>query len=196
MYILHPPWLTKHEIIEAGTEFSIETNLARPGFRFRFPTYEAVWSIAPDRIAAESTSRKTDCAQMVAKVLRALPETPLFAIGNNVVYAATLDELSALSHTIRDFGQPESPHDGETVVQRSFHVAVKRGEGKVANLQLSIKEEAIELGGNLHTKLDGVEDASKEAIAAAERFFQDRDSAKGLAEHFFKVKIGHDANDD
>ena len=194
MYILHPQWLAKHKIIEEDMEVGIETNLTQPGFRFRFPKDKAIWSVAPNRLAIESEDPKTDCGRMVAKILDVLPETPLFAMGNNVHYHAELSELENLSEEIRKFPRAESPTPGQAVAQRTFHVGVKRGEHETVNLQISLENDDIKLACNVHTELGNREDANKAAVAAAERFFEDRDEAKFLAQHFFGTSIDHDSN--
>lgn len=185
MYILHPEWLARHEIIERGMEVGIEANLAQPGFRFQFPKYKATWSVAPTRVVIETQDPQTDCGTFIAKVLSTLPHTPLFALGNNAVYEAGLSERDALAPAIRDFPWPESPNEGETVAQNTFHVGVKRAEREATNLQLAIQEDKIELSCNVHTKLEDQADAAAAAIAAAKRFFEDRTYSKTLAQHFF-----------
>jgi hypothetical protein len=191
MYIFHPPWLEKHEIIRKGTEVGIDTNLIRPGFRFRFPQYKATWMVAPDRLAVESDEPKTDCGKPVAKVLRVLPETPLFALGNNVHYKAELSELENLSEAIRGFPCMECPTRGQSVVQRTFHVGIKRNEHETITLQISLKEDSIELACNVHVELDNREKASEVAVTAAEQFFGDQSEAMTLAQHHFGVSIDH-----
>ena len=196
MYILHPSWLVKRQIIETGVEVGIETNLTQAGFRFRFPKDKTVWSIAPNRLVLETKDPEADCGQIVAKILKALPETPLFGLGNNVHYHAELSELDNLSEAIREFPRTESPKPEQSVVQRTFHVGVKRSEQETVNLQILIKDDSVELACNIHTKLDGRDEANNEAIAAAEGFFRDQDMSEELARHFFGVTISHDANDD
>ena len=191
MYILHPHWLAQHEIIESGTEVGIDTNLTQPGFRFRFPKDKAIWSVAPNRLVIESQDPQTECGQMVAKILRVLPETPLFALGNNVHYQAELSELENLSDAIRDFPRAESPMHEQSIVQRTFHVEVKRTEHETVNLQISLKDDSIDLACNVHTELTNREKANEAAVAAAEQFFEDRAEAKSLAQHFYGTSINH-----
>jgi len=191
MYILHPQWLARHEIIESGTEVPIDTNLTQPGFRLRFPKDKAIWNVAPNRLAIESQDPQTDCGQIVAKILRVLPETPLFALGNNVHYQAERSELESLSDTIRAFPRAKSPAQEQSIVQRTFHVGVKRTEHETINLQISLKDDSIELACNVHSELANREKANEAAVSAAERFFEDRAEAKSLAQHFYGTSIDH-----
>ena len=192
MYILNPQWLAKRGIIEKGTEVGIETNLAQPGFRFRFPKSKAIWNVAPDRLTIESQSPETDCGQMAANILRVLPETPLSAMGNNFHYQAEPSELENLLAAIREFPRAESPTSGQVVSQRTFHVGVKRAEHETVNLQLSLEDDYMKLACNVHTELGNREDANDAAVAAAKRFVGDRAEAKSLAQHFFGTSIDHD----
>lgn len=194
MYILHPQWLAKNEIIEAGMEVEIETNLTQPGFRFRFSVNKSLWNVTPNRLSIESQDSETDCGQMVAKILKVLPETPLYAMGNNVHYQAKSSDLDNLSEAIREFPRTEPSEPGQTVTQRTFHVGVKSSEHKTSNLQISLTKDGIELACNAHTELGNREDANQAAITAAERFFEDRNEAKSLAQHFFGTSIDHDSN--
>ena len=194
MYILHPNWLAKHGIIEKGLEVGIETNLTQPGLRFRFVGDETIWNVAPNRLTIESQAPGTDCGKAIAKVLEVLPHTPLSAIGNNVHYQAELSELETLSAAIREFQYPKSAKEEEPVVQRAFHVGVKRGEHETANLQILLKDEAIELLCNVHSELANREEANEAAVAAAKRFFDDRTEAKALAQHYFGTSIDNDTD--
>ena len=193
MYIVHPKWLARHEIIEKGA-VGIQFNLAQPGFRFIPTKHKVIWNVTPDRVTVESEDPAMDCGAKIAAVLRKLPETPLFAIGNNVVYQADLSEADALAQPIRDFLQTVSPDPEQTLAQRSFHVALKQGEQHTANLQVSIKEDGIELLCNVHTELQEREDANQAAVEAAERFFQDRAAVKQLIQHFFSAEVEHAPN--
>jgi hypothetical protein len=194
MYILHPEWLARHEIIERGMEVGIETNLAQPGFRFQFSKLKAVWSVAPNRVVIETRDAQMDCGALVGKVLDALPHTPLFGLGNNAVYEADLSEMQALAPAVHHFPWPKSPNEGETVAQKTFHVAVKRAEHEVTNLQMALTEKTIELSCNVHTELKDRAAASAVAVAAAKRFFEDRTYSKTLAQHFFGTSIHHGSN--
>ena len=191
IYIFHPQWFARHKIFEEGMEVGFETNLTRPGFRFRFPKSEATWSVAPDRLVIETEEPGCDCGARIAHVLRILPETPLVAIGNNVHYQADLSERETLSEAIRTFPQTESPTPGQPVVQRTFHVGIKRSEYETVNLQIAIKEDSLELTCNVHRELGNRKDFNEAAIAAAERFFEDRAESKSLAQHFLGTAIDY-----
>jgi len=189
MYILHPQWLAKHQIIERGIEVGVETNFSQPGFRFVFPRLDILWLIAPNRVVVESTNPTVDCGAFIAKMLKALPETPLQGLGNNVNYQTELNEIEKLSTAIREFPQVATPSAEDSIAQRTFHVGVKRGDKELTNLQLSFTEKNIELVCNVHVPLENRGDANDVAIAAASRFLDDRARAKSLAQHFFGTEV-------
>jgi hypothetical protein len=188
IYILHPQWLAKHGLVEKGTGVHMETNLAQPGFRFRLPKVHVIWNIAPQQIAVETDDPQVDCGAKISVVLDALPETPLFGLGNNIVYRADLADLGTLPEPIRNFPCVESPDKNDKVVQRTFHFGVKHDEHRSTNLQVSIKDDEIELLCNVHTELRD-RDTRTVAVAAANKFFEDRTAAKTLAQHFFGTGI-------
>jgi hypothetical protein len=188
MYILHPHWLSKHGIVEKGIEVGIATNFTQPGFKLTFPNDKSTWTIAPNRLIVESTMPTVNCGEYVAKVLKKLPETPLQALGSNVHYEAPPSEMESLATAIVEFPKTECPQSDETVAQRTFHVGVKH-EDKVANLQLALTDEKLELSCNVHESLENRDNANVAAITAARRFFDDRVWAKSLARHFFGTAI-------
>lgn len=196
MYILHPQWLVRNKIIDDPIEVGFETNLARPGFRFRFENTKTIWDVTPDRLTIETQNPQFDCGKTIVNILGKLPHIPLFALGNNTHYQADLSEFAMLSQSIRDFPRIESPTLPNRVVQRTFHVGIKRTEQETVNLQIAIKENSIELACNVHVDLGGCEPPSDPAIAAAKRFFDDRVESKLLAQHFFGTAIDHAPNSD
>jgi hypothetical protein len=196
MYILQPQWLAKRGIIERGMEVAIETNLARPGVRFHLRKYDAIWVVSPDRVVIESTNWKTDCGAIIFKVLEALPETPLFAIGNNTTFEGDVAEVRHLTPALRDFPMLECPTDAGSVEQRTFHVGVRKNDHDSVNLQLAFLEDKIGLVCNAHRTLDNRDDPNSAARSAASSFFSDRQEATRLAKHFFGSETEHDIDND
>lgn len=196
MYILHPQWLVRHDVLEEGANLleegaaiGIETNLTQPGFRFRLPKGQTTLHVSPTRLVVESADSAFDCGQIVAKVLKALPETPLFALGNNAVFQAEPSELEQLAAPVRSLPRFESPSSELAVEQRTFHLGVRRQDQGTINLQLSLKDDLIELSCNVHSNLENHERPSEPAILAASRFFLDRMESQSLVQTFFGALI-------
>src|SRR3972149_474279 len=189
MYIIHPKWLVKHNIIQDEVEVNIQFNLEQAGFRYHILKHKVTWNVAPDRIVVESEDPEMDCGEFISKVLDKLRETPLFAIGNNVTYEAEKDESTLLAQPIRDFISATSHIGLETLKQQSFHVALEPREHEIINLQISIKNDGIMLTCNVHTNLRDRLDACDAAVQAAKRFIEDRNSVKPLVHHYFGMMI-------
>lgn len=190
MYIVQPAWLAKIGIIPQGIQVGIASRVDQPGFRYISPKLHSRWFVSPSKIEVEAEDPDEDCGGTAAKVLTALPWTPLTAIGNNTVYVASLEELKSLPDVARCRVPVPSGYD---LAQTSLHYGLKEGD-RVFNLQLSMTEEEIELSANVHTDLVGRD--SEYAQAAARRFLQDRKDAEALIKHLFKTSIDYAARDD
>ena len=91
IHIFTPQWLTKCELISgepANTEFA----LSRPGIRFQLRKDGPQLTVEPHRIVISTHEPTVDCGKVLGIILRRLPETPLVAVGTNVVYSTTVDE--------------------------------------------------------------------------------------------------------
>jgi hypothetical protein len=185
MYIVQPAWLTKVEIIPKGIDVAIGTKLDEPGFRFFSPKLSCRWVVTPSRIEVETEIPEADCGRIVAAVLEKLPWTPLIALGNNAVYSAPRSEIDMLPDEMRRVSEIPG---GYELTQHSFHFGLSR-ENRIANLQLSITSEEIELSINVNTELRNRDSGTVQA--AARRFLQDRADAESLARQLFKVNIEH-----
>jgi len=186
MYIVKPAWLSGIGIVPKGTPVVIHTNLDGPGFRFTSPKLPFSWSISPSHIEVDTESSEENCGEKVAAVLKALPHTPLVALGNNTVYSAPLSETAQLPDQFR--GLPETP-TGYAFAHRSFHFGLLR-DARVTNLMLSITAEEVELSINVQTEL---RDHDTDAVqAAALRFSQDRQEAEVLVRQLFKANIEYE----
>lgn len=189
MYIVQPAWLAKPEIgiIPEGTEVAIETKLDAPGFRFTSPKLPATWIVTPSRIVLETENPAHNCGETMAQVLKALPWTPLVALGTNTLYEGSLNELDGAPEVSSYPLATRKPDDFE-LAQRSFHVALKKDE-LVFNLQLSVRNDAAELSANAHTDLQNRD--SEFAQEAARKFLDHRRLAESLIADIFKVSIEH-----
>ncbi|GIW92599.1 MAG: hypothetical protein KatS3mg110_0640 [Pirellulaceae bacterium] len=55
----------------------------------------------------ESNDPSVDCGAPVARILQALPHTPLFAIGNNLLLQAPAEDADTIRLPVRDRRWPE-----------------------------------------------------------------------------------------
>ncbi len=185
IYIVQPQWLATKELIPRGVEVIIESKLDEPGFRFYCNELKHRWIVTPTRIAVETQDAAENCGELVAKLLRCLPETPLVAVGNNVHYQTAGSDLESL---------PELPAyplsetlPGDVLRQRTFHVGVER-DNCVHNLQLSVGEQnGIELLINAHCQVG--ESGTEIAQVHAQQFNEHHRIGVSLAKHHLKVEF-------
>jgi hypothetical protein len=184
VYIVQPHWLASKDLLPKGLEVVIESKMDEPGFRFTSAQLKVRWFITPTRIAIETDDPAEDCGDLMARLLRWLPETPVVAIGNNANY-----EAKPAAGMVR--GLPDYPISqtlpGDRLSQRSFHVAVQRDKC-VFNLQLSLTAERIELLINSHCPIAGERGAAL-AQEHAKQFLEHRRMGGELARHHLKVDV-------
>ena len=183
IYIIQPQWLTAKQILPSNLEVVIESKMDEPGFRFSSDMLKVRWLITPTRIVIETEDPNQDCGQVMAQLLRWLPETPLVAIGNNTYYVALQAERADLP-TPPEYPVPQ-PLADYSLRQRSFHVGVAV-ESCVYNLRLSLAPERTELLTNAHNPV-GDERGAEFAQEHAKRFMEHRRTGVELARHHLKV---------
>src|SRR5262245_44993370 len=83
VYIVQPQWLVAKNLLPRELEVVIESKMDEPGFRFYSNQLKVRWMVTPTRIVIETEDHTEDCGQVMAELLRCLPETPLVAVGNN-----------------------------------------------------------------------------------------------------------------
>jgi hypothetical protein len=197
MYIVQPQWLAQRGIISKGDEVQIESNLNQPGFRFSRAPSRMTWFVAPDRIAVETTDQGDDCGDFIAKILAALPETPLFAVGNNTTYTASVDSPDSLPQEFLAYPVNSMP-GGESYrfSQRSVHLSLERDAiPSKRNLVLTYKADGTtDVLSNVQTEVRDRPDASRVAVDAARRFFQDRAELEPHIRHFLRLSIANVSN--
>jgi hypothetical protein len=190
IYIIQPHWLTAVGILPAQAELMLETNLNQPGFRLSSPRLRTVWIVTPSRLVIETESESENCGEMMAAVLQRLSWTPVGGIGNNVAYEALVSEVSntAVAGACGVVAAPE----GYEVQRRGLQISAGR-EGRIANLQMEIKDQTVTLTGNVHTGLQDEID-TRRAQASAGTFFTDRLEVQQLLERIFQIRIEHVAS--
>jgi hypothetical protein len=181
IYIIQPGWLAKVGMLQQEAEMTVEANMSRPGFRLSLPTQKTFWFVSPEKLAIESVEESVDCGQPMADVLAKLPVTPIFGLGNNVVFessARDADEFPAL-RACRDLVQVPN---GYTKGQQIFAASVVR-EKRIFTLNVTVQQDVILLSGNAHVQL-GDNGTAEMAAPFAARFEDDK---RELAELFADV---------
>lgn len=81
IYLFQPGWLCKVCGLPKDSEFELEGDFSQPGFLVRKLSSDTQWIIRPDRLIVASSDE--DCGEILEKVLRAIPVTPVRAVGSN-----------------------------------------------------------------------------------------------------------------
>ena len=185
IYILNPPWLGKKDILPKNATVRGLANLLQPGFRYEVEGMPQTWTVSPTRVEVESRSVGFSCGNLVAKLLRVLPETPVFGIGNNFHFTAKLDQIDEVADPVRGLLLAQS---GSTVA-RACHFSVKRDDITIAHLQIRADDEHVEFSCNVHSNVEGRPDPNAEAVAAADRFIDDHLLSLDLGNQFFGLRL-------
>lgn len=193
IYVFQPDFFVHTEIVEEGEKAKLQADFSQPGFLMSFLGSPIRWVIRPDRIMAESRSEESDCGRMVANILKALPWTPISAIGLNFEFIASRDDFQTMN------GRNLIPATDLSlkVTQRTVHVGIKEN-GQLFNLSLAQTDEKIVCAINVHTDLKLADKTRLEVSTVAEgiaRGFQAfRTKSVDLAREAFGVDIDY-AND-
>jgi len=116
--------------------------------------------------------------EQMAAVLSKLPETPVYGLGNNVLFQASrvglepFPSLEACANVVVEPG-------GYTKKRHVFATTLER-DGRAFSLQLTVGSELVELSGNAHLQLTG--DGTTEVAARAAAGF--RADSRVLADLF------------
>jgi hypothetical protein len=129
-----------------------------------------VWFVSPGKLAIESVREDSDCGQQMAAVLSKLPETPVYGLGNNVLFQAPRTEVERIP-LLEAWGGVVVEPEGYKKKRQVFATTLERDE-RDFNLQLTLGPEQLELSGNVHLSLKG-DGTTELAVRAAERFNTD-----------------------
>lgn len=183
IYILKPDFIADLMGCSVPKPLKYQADFDRPGFQIQFEDPSLTWTIRPDGIVASSRDPDASCGEYVAKVLKALPVTPMQAIGNNFHFRASSDEKSQdFPGSIRQWVKDTSAIEGAT--HRAVAISITRN-CTIFNLSLSSEGECFSVGVNVHRGSDFPDGIPK----AAEMFADDRRQAADLVQEVFKVEL-------
>lgn len=192
IYVFQPDFFVQSQIIEEGGKAKLLADFSQPGFKISFEGSQVRWIIRPDRIMAESNEVESDCGAPVANILKALPWTPISAIGLNFEFSTSHDDFQTMA------GRSLLPATELPVKlnQQTAHLGIE-DESHLFNLTLAKTPDRMIFGANVHTQLksDGTTRLGISAIAedTARRFSELRQKSIELARDLLGVEIA-DAN--
>ncbi|QDS91891.1 hypothetical protein FF011L_06270 [Roseimaritima multifibrata] len=140
IHIFTPPWIVRCGVAKKEPG-NIEFALARPGFRVNLG---GAWlTLEPHRIEVSTHDSDFNCGNVLAKILRTLPETPVFAMGANVGYQSTIAEGS-----IPPLRKLPSDVGGKKVAKRTIGLKFEVGEGISQTIGLEQFDRMTKATGN------------------------------------------------
>ncbi len=178
-HIIDPDWLIQNGICEDG-EVELRILPLSNGLTFSFSGVQ--WQVDFRHLLADSLA--ADCGVLVAHVVRLLSHTPVRGVGHNFRYACGMDEwdtgqLPILGQSISDL----LGNEGE-VEQTRWACVLRLADARV---EVTVAREAIGMVVlfNFHRETKGV----AEAVAAAERFQEDRQKSQDLVRCLFAQEV-------
>jgi hypothetical protein len=186
IYIFRPPWVGTIMDNVDGDELAFEADFGKPGFRLRFPKMDLHWVIRPDAIVVTSPTTKLTCGDYIAKIVEALPVTPLEAVGNNFVFSAEED----LPQLGSKFANGWLKHASQVSNCSSSAVSVSLEDGgAVFNASLKCEEKGkLVAYVNVHRDTPDYESSLK----AAQNFRNDFETVKKMLVEVFELEVCND----
>lgn len=193
IYLFQPWWIGRLEHVDEVDEFPIqcEQDLSRPGFKFSADRFQCKWLVRPDRLLLEADAPDADCGRLMARVLEAIPVTPVMAIGHNFAWS---DPNGSPYVEQIDFPVGGAVASDEPI-RRGWTVSITQDQ-HVFNLLLAQHQGELSVSANIHRSLEAV-DRDKRislAIQSAQRHLDVRNVAADLIQGVFGVEIENDTS--
>ena len=176
--IIQPGWLAKHGIASPEAEWELGLEFGAPTPAFSDDHFH--WSCKHNRLVVSSVvDKKSDPGEMVARVLEILSHTPITAIGNNIAYTVTSENLQQLLAPLAEPGIVEEL--GEEPSTYSSTITLSRNEA-VLNMKFDGSGSSVgAVAFNYHRPCaPGTGSAS--AVASARRWSDDERDSRSFME--------------
>lgn len=182
-YIITPEWLLRSSIISTKDKVDAVFRALAHGVAFRIDRFQ--WEVDFDHLSI-STQGTENCGALAEQLLKALPHTPVRAVGHNFEYACSLEEWG--NGPMPMLGQlgPGALRDvGDEYQVRWTGVFSRRG----TRLEMTV---AHGLGGaavlfNFQRSIESTH--AEDAAQAAGQFAADSAASKELIDSLLKSKV-------
>jgi hypothetical protein len=182
IYILQPDWLNRKGVWTAPEPLIIETLRNGPGFRYSSEGSPTRWVVTPFQVTVETRAAAENLGPLLARLLRALPETPISVVGSRFLFRGKDTDLKAV------FPEPRSLPGGEGVLGRGESVVVQVAGVQYA-LQLSANSENRQADLNVVAVPAPPACTERETAPHLDTFEAQRQMAQRLAEQYWKVSF-------
>ena len=179
-YIINPEWLVKNKICEDG-EVEIRLLPLSQGMAFSFSHVQ--WQVDFRHLMAASL--EVDCGPRISRVIELLEHTPVMGVGNNFQYACSREEwgdspLPMLGGTNSDI----SNREGWLVEQTRWSCVLRSGDARI-EVTIAREDLGMVVLFNFHRETPNPGDA----VAAARKFSEDRDTSVTLIREIFGQEV-------
>lgn len=179
IHIFTPPWLEKCGVLKGDPE-NLEFALSRPGFRISLDADNGTKLVVdPQRIEIISNSPDFDCGELISKILRRLAETPLLAVGVNIVFKASRDDIHDALVAL------PTKVEGIKSKRRSAAVSFDSPENTSIAVSIEQTERLITVSGNHETRSSESEVLAK----ASDKFSLSITRLKSLIEKTWGIEL-------
>lgn len=141
IYILQPEWMQEKGLFDAERPVVVHTLKAGPGVRLTTRGKRSpVWTATPFsmRVEFEKPAIGEDVGAPLAKLIQALPETPLGPVGYEMTYRGAAGEDMAVVPRPPAWGEPPDEYGASLQVKRdgmTYHLFLSRpADGDAAQL--------------------------------------------------------------
>ena len=190
-YVITPGWLVKYKVCSRDDELNVRMVSLGEGAAFGFGKVQ--WQVDGQRLSVSTTDRSEDCGELVSKVLKFLPHTPIQAMGHNFQFTATRAEWG-------DRPGPQLGHrrleDLEGAEQVRWRGVFQAGDARL-EVTLAHEPELVAVFFNFHRNMNldiaivapTPEGQIAEAREAAMRFRSDFERSRELLRSLFDLEI-------
>jgi hypothetical protein len=190
-YVITPEWLVRFGLYAENDEVNVRLVALGDVAAFEFGCVK--WQVDSHRLSVSSSERSVDCGNLVSRVLKLLPHTPVKALGHNFHFSATREEWGMRAAPMLGTKRLE---DFEGAVQVRWVGAFRKGETRIeATLAYEIEVVAILLNHHRIVDLESVRSAREPeariapARSAAEKFGDDFEESRALLRSFFDMEM-------
>ncbi len=185
--IITPDWL--HEVGVCQPDDAVAEGYTDWADEATFVAGGLAWEVDYGRLAVSTNKPRGDCGEVVAKVLRELPHTPVEAVGHNFHFTCPRAEWTGVEpllgqvplSALANLGADEVRWDGRF---RKPHAWVE------VTLRIPASDaDFVAVRFNHHHTVDGasVKERNAAAIKAAARFTEDQEATESLLKSLFAI---------
>lgn len=180
-HIISPEWLVKNEVCE-DEEVEVQFFPLSQGVAFAF-NKDVKWQIDFRHLFVESL--KANCGELVEKVIRLLPHTPIRAVGNNFHYASDKEPWTRSSLPMLGARGPDTFPELGRVEQTRWGSVSQVGEVRIEVTVADDEDGGFAVLFNFHRETKSAEESRQAAL----NFEDDKRWSERLLAHLLSQEV-------